>query len=191
MKRWIDKKIEVRKLKKWEAAWLAGVIDSEGSVGLYDYGREGRRVFIQIANVNYQFLKFAQDLIGCGSLSDRKHNSPSHRGKKIVNIYGLKGSNRSYHLLKQLIPFLIIKKQKSLDIIKELEEKPFGRWANATKEYREKAAEVARKRWANPEYHARTVEAMRKFYRNQKNLVKHGKRMKEVWQKRKSLSVQV
>ncbi|MFY9484454.1 MAG: hypothetical protein WAP74_02425 [Patescibacteria group bacterium] len=121
----------------------------------------------------------------------KEKNSPSHKGKKIIQQYGLKGSNRCYHLLKQITPFLIIKKKKALKIIKELEEKPFGRWASATKEYREKAGEIARKRWADPEYHARVVEAMRNFYRNQENLVRHGKGMKKIWQKRKSLSVQV
>ncbi|MFY9484453.1 MAG: hypothetical protein WAP74_02420 [Patescibacteria group bacterium] len=72
MKRWIDKKPEVRRLKKWEAAWLAGVIDGEGSIGLYDYGRQGRRVMIQIANTNLEFLQFAHEIIGCGSLNERK-----------------------------------------------------------------------------------------------------------------------
>lgn len=67
MKTWIEKKPEIRKLKKWEAAWLAGVIDSDGSIGLYDYGREGRRVQIQVANICEVFLERVREVIGCGS----------------------------------------------------------------------------------------------------------------------------
>lgn len=39
MKAWLEKKSEIRKFKKEEASWLAGVIDGEGSIGLYDYGK--------------------------------------------------------------------------------------------------------------------------------------------------------
>lgn len=165
MKRWIDKKPEVKKLKKWEAAWLAGAIDGEGSIGLYDYGKEGRRVMIQIANSNFKFLEFAKKIIGCGSLHKRNRNSPSHWGKKIIQQYGLKGSNRCYHLLRQIIPFLIIKKQKALDIIKELEEKPFGRWANATPAYKRLHSERAKIQWQNPVIRKNRVLGMRKYYK--------------------------
>ena len=39
-----------------EAAWLAAVIDGEGSNGLYDYGREGRRIQIQLGNTHEGFV---------------------------------------------------------------------------------------------------------------------------------------
>lgn len=48
MRYWIDKKPEIRKFKKWESAWLAAILDGEGSVGIYNYGKEGRRVLLQM-----------------------------------------------------------------------------------------------------------------------------------------------
>jgi hypothetical protein len=50
------KNLQVNKLKKWESAWLAGAIDSDGSIGLYK-GKEGRIVIVQMANINLPFLK--------------------------------------------------------------------------------------------------------------------------------------
>jgi len=147
MKKWIDKKPEINKLKPWQASWLAGVIDGEGSIGLYDYGREGRRVCIQFSNTNKEFIEEARKIIGCGTKVNRTNIHKSHKGRKPMYVYSLKGSNRCYWILKQIITYLIIKKQKALNIINELEEKPFGRWANATKKSREKQSLMMKKIW--------------------------------------------
>lgn len=56
-----------RMLSRVDASWLAGVIDGEGSIGLYDYGKEGRRVEIQMSNTNEEFVKVFKKTIGCGS----------------------------------------------------------------------------------------------------------------------------
>lgn len=162
-KSWIDKKPEIRQLKKWEAAWLAGTIDSDGSIGLYDYGREGRRVQVQVANVCEEFLEAVRKTIGCGSNVNHLP-SMSHKGRKPMFNYCLKGSARCYWLLRQIVPFLIIKQAKAKAIIKELEDKPFGRWANATKAARKKASATMTNSWKNPEIRARRLAGMRRHY---------------------------
>ena len=68
-------------------------------------------------------------------------------GRKVLYAYSLKGSNRCYWVLRQILPFLIIKKQKALDIIEELEKRPFGRWANATEESRIKQSDMMKRIW--------------------------------------------
>jgi len=117
---------EVKQLKKWEAAWLAGIIDSDGSLGLY-HGKEGRIVIVQAANVCRPFLLKIRNTIGCGSTA---YHIPSlsHKGRKPMYMYSVKGAKRCHKLLKQLLPFLIVKKQKAKKVILELENKPFGRW---------------------------------------------------------------
>lgn len=125
---WIDYRPEIRRFLKWEAAWLAGIIDSDGSIGLYDYGREGRRVQIQIANVCPQFLKAIRKLIGCGSLVNHVP-SLSHKGRQPMFNYSIKGSCRCYRVLTQIEPFLIVKREKARSILREVRRKPFGRWA--------------------------------------------------------------
>lgn len=120
--------LEVNKLKKWEASWLAGVIDSDGSMGLYKgKGKEGRIVVVQASNVCRPFLKSIRKTIGCGSTAYHVP-SLSHKGRKPMFLYSLKGAKRCHTLLKQIVPFLIVKKQKAKRIINELENKPFGRW---------------------------------------------------------------
>lgn len=68
--------------------------------------------------------------------------------------YGLKGSNRCYWVLKQIYPFLITKKKKVHDIMKEIEDKPFGRWANATPEARMLQSLRMKKIWQKRKLHS-------------------------------------
>lgn len=168
MKSWLERKPEIRKFKKWEASWLAGVIDGEGSIGLYDFGKEGRRVSITLANTNREFVLRAREIIGCGSTVFRINLHLSHKGRKPMYMYCLKGSNRCYWALKQIIPYLIIKKIKAMEIIKELEERPFGRWANCTVEHKKLHSERLKKEWQNPEMRRKRIEGMLKYYLAQK-----------------------
>jgi len=185
MKKWIEKKTEINNLKPWQAAWLAGIIDGEGSIGLYDYGKEGRRVCIQLSNTNKEFVDKMREIIGCGSQVNRAKWSKSHKGRKTIYLYSLKGSNRCYWILRQIIPYLIIKKQKAQEIIKELEERPFGRWANATKEYREIASKKTRESWGNPTIRQNRIDGMKRYYTNKFDSKKYSKIMKNIWRKRK------
>src|SRR5579859_8203772 len=129
----IDKKSEIRKFTQLEAVWLAAVIDGEGSFGLYNYGKEGRRALIQMGNTSKIFVQEMKRIIGCGSNMRRTRFSSSHKGRKPMYHYTLKGSARCYWVLKQIVKYLIIKKKRAECIIQKLESKPFGRWANATK----------------------------------------------------------
>lgn len=165
MKRWIDRHPEIRRLKKWEAAWLAGVIDGEGSIGLYDFGKEGRRVQIQMANSDPKFVALMRKMIGCGSSVMRTNTHLTHKGKKPIYQYSLKGSQRCYWVLKQIIPFLVIKRGKALAIIKELEEKPFGRWVNATPEYRKLQSDRVKAEWRDPVKRMKRLKGIRRYFR--------------------------
>ena len=187
-KKWLEQRPEIRKLKKWEASWLAAVIDGEGSIGLYNYGKEGRRVYIQMANTDKAFVERMREIIGAGSNIGRFKWHKSHKGRKQIYYYSLKGSNRCYKIIKQIVSYLVIKKQKALDIIEELEAKPFGRWVNATDESRKKAAEECKKRWADPSFREMTIRKMRNYHKDENNLKKHQERMQAIWQTKSALS---
>lgn len=152
-----------------EAAWLAGVIDGEGSIGLYDYGREGRRVLIQVSNTNEAFVNKMRELIGCGSkvLRTNQHLKKDmrfpHLGRKPIFHYALKGSARCYVVLKQIIPYLIIKKQLAQTIVDEIESKPFGRWKNQLEEKKMIHSERMKETWKSPIMRKRRIEGMLKF----------------------------
>lgn len=147
-----------------EAAWLAGVIDGEGSIGLYNYGREGRRVIIQIGNTNEAFVAEVKRIIGCGSSIIRHEFHGSHMGRKPIYHYALKGSARCYVVLKQIAPFLIIKKNLAEKIIKEIEETPFGRWKNQTDEAKKKQSALTKESWQNPIHRKNRMEGLKKYH---------------------------
>jgi hypothetical protein len=162
MKPWIEDRPEVRTMSKVEASWLAGVVDGEGSIGLYSYGREGRRVQVQMGNTHCGFVERFRAVIGCGSTVTRHEFHGTHKGRKPMFHCTVKGSARCYKVLKQIIPYLIIKREKAEAIVRELEEKPFGRWANATPEARARAADVGRSTWADADVRARRIAGMRR-----------------------------
>lgn len=157
---WIDKKPEVRNLKKWEASWVAGILDSDGSVGRYDYGKEGTRVQVQFANVCKPFLERIRETIGCGSCV-LHIPSVSHKGRQPMFNYTVKGSCRCYWLLRQLIPYLVVKRERAEKIMAALEARPFGRWAARTDSARRRMSRLAKKSWANPEIRKRRLDGMR------------------------------
>jgi|SRR3989338_1097639 len=185
MKKWIDKKTEVRKFTKEEASWLAGVIDGEGSIGIYNYGREGRRVCVQMSNTSKEFTDRMRQIIGCGSQVNRARWTESHKGRKVMYLYSLKGSNRCYWVLKQIYSYLIIKKEKAISIIKELEEKPFGRWANATDEYRKIASVRTKESWNNALIRQNRINGLRYYFKNKFDAKKQSALMKSTWKKKK------
>ena len=160
--KWIDPRPEVRTLSRVEAAWMAAVIDGEGSIGIYDYGREGRRIQVQLGNTSEAFVARFRELIGCGSTVFRVAFSKSHKGRQPMYHFTLKGSARCYKLRTQVEPFLIIKRELAQKILRECEQKPFGRWANATEEGRVLASKVAKISWANPAIRARRLAGMKK-----------------------------
>lgn len=153
MKYWIDPKPEIRKFKKWESAWVAAILDGEGSVGIYNYGKEGRRIQIQMGNTDANLIKEFRRIIGCGSSVFRTNIHRTHKGRKLMYQYSLKGSNRCYWVLKQIYPFLITKKEKVRVIMHELETRPFGRWANCTTEARRLQSVRMKKIWQKRKLH--------------------------------------
>ena len=147
----IKKTIRIMSLE--ECTWLAGVIDGEGSIGLYNYGKQGRRVMIQVANTNEAFVAHVRAIIGVGSSIMRCYYTSKlakDPRKKPIYQWGLKGSIRCVEVLKQIVPYLIIKKALALSIIKEIEQNPFGRWINATSSDKEAQAKITKESWRNP-----------------------------------------
>lgn len=153
----------VRDLTEVERAWLAGVIDREGSVGIYRYASEGRRVQIQVFNTHRGFIDRVRDVVGCGSISPRELRG-LHKGRKTVYHSSLKGSERGLKLLDQILPYLIIKREKAETIVHELRTRPFGRWANATPEARRAAGERMRRSWQDPAIRARRIAGPKRYW---------------------------
>lgn len=152
----------VRKMTDTESSWLACALDGEGSIGIYT-GKDGRRAEIQLVNTNYEFVQHAKELVGGIGSTICRHNYSPHGSKtpeirnRVIYQWSLKGSNRCYVVLRQIIPYLIIKKNKAEAIINEIDEHPFGRWNNQTTERRKLASSIAARTWSDPNIRERRI----------------------------------
>lgn len=159
----------IRQMTPVECAWLAGVIDGEGSIGLYDYGKQGRRVMVQVTNTNQEFVAKVRAIVGAGSSVMRcYYTSKLAKEPRKLPVYqwGLKGSIRCVEVLKQISPYLIIKKQKALDIIKEVGQNPFGRWINALPLDRELQVQATKQSWKYPATRDKRLDGMARARQN-------------------------
>lgn len=162
----------VRSFSDTEAAWLAAVVDGEGSIGLYKKRRRkngkeylGRTVVIQMSNTNRSFVQRMADVIGCGSTVLRIINfGRHHKGRQPIFKYSLEGSERCRRVLEQIVEHLIVKRKKAEAILTELSVRPFGRWARHCKKAKETAAACTRATWTDPKVRARRLHGLRTYY---------------------------
>jgi len=109
-------------LNEVESAWLAGVIDGEGSVYLGKHtSRRSVLCQIIIANTNLAFIQKVYEITQCGIIKEyqplgTKYGTLISRKKGLWN-WRLSGMQNCASLLKQILPFLIIKTSKAKQII--------------------------------------------------------------------------
>lgn len=92
-------------MESWEAAYLAGIIDGEGSITLTKMHKgEHRRPCLTIPSTDLELLDYLQTLIG-GVIIDKKNYKDSYTLiiKKKSNVFSI---------LEQIYPYLRIMKKK-------------------------------------------------------------------------------
>ncbi|MDT8858703.1 LAGLIDADG family homing endonuclease [Alkalihalobacillus sp. MEB130] len=93
-------------LSRTEAAYLAGIIDGEGTITLTKINRsENRRPVISIASTDKELLIYIQQLTG-GYISSKKNYHPSFHKNSFSLI--IKNKEDIFYLLKSIIPYLRI-----------------------------------------------------------------------------------
>lgn len=98
-------------MKEWEAAYIAGIIDGEGSISLTRmHENEHRRPCISIASTDKELLCYIQTLTG-GIINNKKNYNPS----KHKNSYALTIKNKEdvFFILKQISRFLRVDKKRA------------------------------------------------------------------------------
>jgi hypothetical protein len=98
-------------LESWEAAYIAGIFDGEGSITLTKlHGNEHRRPCITIASTDKELLIYVQTLIG-GSITNKKNYKPElHKDSYTLS---LKKKETVLSVLKQISPYLRINKKRN------------------------------------------------------------------------------
>ncbi|MFZ3576685.1 LAGLIDADG family homing endonuclease [Virgibacillus sp. DJP39] len=97
-------------MKEWEAAYIAGIIDGEGSITLTRmHSKEHRRPCISISSNDKEMLVFIQNLVG-GGIYNKKNYNPS----KFQNSYTLyiKKKEDVFQTLGVVHAFLRIERKK-------------------------------------------------------------------------------
>ena len=94
---------KVKKLDPVVAAYLAGLVDGEGTVTMTRQHRnEKRRVVVCISNSELEILKFAKDKIGAGRITTKRTYNERHADSYAYQI----SSRQALDLLKQIAPHM-------------------------------------------------------------------------------------
>jgi len=97
------------KLNKFELGWLSSAIDGEGSIG-FDLKTNILRVGIY--NTNKNFIDYAKKLLN-GNVFIR----PSTSERKVLYRVEIGSKDKIIFILKQIIPYLIIKKEIAIKVL--------------------------------------------------------------------------
>lgn len=113
---------EIKELTEGEAMYVAACIDTDGSISIC--GRNARKkgdtVQVSLANTHVGFLKHVQKMVGGGRLSPHNRKFiPSLKYPKECYTLGFR-MNEVRDLLPQIIPFLVIKKDKAIRVLELL-----------------------------------------------------------------------
>lgn len=98
-------------LENWEASYIAGIIDGEGSITLTRmHENEYRRPCISIASTDKELLVYIQSLTG-GVINCKKNYQPG-KHKDSFTLY-IKKKTDVFHTLRQISPYLRIEQKKN------------------------------------------------------------------------------
>ena len=94
---------KVAELSPADAAYVAGLIDGEGTVTLTRKHRnENRQVAVTISNTELQVLEFVFDVVGAGKITRKRTRKLNHSPSFTYAVY----NRQALSLLEQIQPYL-------------------------------------------------------------------------------------
>ena len=106
----------VSSLSPTDTAYIAGLIDGEGTVTLCRKHRnENHQLAISISNTEIEMLNYVHDAIGAGKITHKRTTKQHHTPSYCYAIY----NRQALALLKQVLPFLKTYKRKRAQLILE------------------------------------------------------------------------
>ncbi len=95
--------MDVNILSASDAAYLAGLIDGEGTITLTrKHKNENRQLAITIANTEKQLLDFCLNTIGVGKITRKRTEKNHHTASFTYAIY----NRQALSLIEQILPYL-------------------------------------------------------------------------------------
>jgi hypothetical protein len=97
-------------VENWEASYVAGIIDGEGTITLTKmHPNEFRRPCISIASTDKDLLIYVRSLIG-GVINNKKNYNPEKHKDSFV-LY-IKNKSDVFDALKHITPFLRVQQKR-------------------------------------------------------------------------------
>lgn len=110
----MENQSRVRILSEGEAAYIAGIIDGEGTITVTSTNRKDQKrpyykMCVTICNTNMEMLHKVSETLGCGNISYRDRENPNWKNVGQLSF----SQSDSVSILQQIYKFLIIKKQQA------------------------------------------------------------------------------
>lgn len=94
----------MNRLPQAAAAYIAGIVDGEGTVTLTRAHRnEGKRLVVCVSNNELAILRFLLKAIGAGKITSKRTYNDRHRPSFTYQI----SSRQALSLLRQIAPYMI------------------------------------------------------------------------------------
>jgi hypothetical protein len=102
-------------------AYFAGILDGEGSLGFVkdETMQTGTRPYVNVTNTSEELIKWIVENFG-GRILVRKPPK-GHFGKKKCITWRVERTIDIYLLLKKITPFLVVKKDKAIELLNFVE----------------------------------------------------------------------
>lgn len=100
---------DLRTMSKRESfAYLAGIVDAEGSIGIRDNNGEAFGAYVMINNTNEAVIQWISELFkDKGSKSHHEYEQETYRDN---NLWALYGKQNIENFILSVLPYLVIKK---------------------------------------------------------------------------------
>lgn len=95
-----------------EKAYMAGIIDGEGSISVNQQTQKGHKynyLRVEVANSNPVLAPYMKRITGYGSIYIMKHLNPEWKDRINWAVFGFNAGN----LLSDILPYLIVKKKQA------------------------------------------------------------------------------
>lgn len=130
---WKSRVGQLAKQRKSTFSWMAGCIDCDGSIGWTNYKpkkvgwKAGRYPYLQFSNTNEEIVKKFAEVLGI-KIIERSERTIENKltGIHFLKVYQirLQRVNDVLAILERLLPYLIVKKEKAIDILNTYERMP-------------------------------------------------------------------
>lgn len=136
---------KVKRLSATDAAYLAGIVDGEGTIALTRrHSWEHRYAAITIANTDLGMLEWVKNAVGVGNISTKRTYNIKWTPSYGYNVY----SQQALSILEQVLPYLKTRKRERAKLLVAHYTKLTARNGKYSKEQLRKRAELERKFFA-------------------------------------------